>query len=252
MFTAKDAEVTSIELYLHSTADTATELTATLCSAPNLKGFAAGETLCEATASVPAGHRGWVSFALKQKLTGGQAYYVWVPATPGISWELYPAVIPGTARAFRKPTWSPMSHCYRIRLTPGGEPMDLAREDDAELLPENVNNGWNRSVSGKPNSWAPDTTQPGPHWLQLSFAEPVPIGQVHVTFQDYKMAARDYDLAVKQGNEWRSVAEIRGNRLRRLVSSFAAVETQALRLVLRDEERTGDPVRVCEIRAYAQ
>jgi hypothetical protein len=252
MFTAKDIDLRSIELYLHSTSETPTELTATLCAAPNVKAFAKGEKLCEAKGIVPAGHKGWVSFPLKQKLVAGQTYYVMIPATPDLSWELYPAAIPGTARAFRKDKWSPMSHCYRIRLTPGGEPMELARKDGVELTPDSVNNGWNRAVSGKPNAWAPDTTQPGPHWVQLSFPAVVRIGQVHVSFQTYKMAARNYDLAVPGGDGWRVVAQVRDNRLRRCVTTFPGVETRELRLILREPIDNDTPVRICEIRAYTK
>ena len=155
--------------------------------------------------------------------------------------------------------------CYLPGI-PNADPADLARHAEVTsssvrtsrpgaqtvaLSPENVIDGWNRAVSGRPNSWAPDTTKPGPHWLELGFPEPVRIGAVHVSFQQFGMHAAAYDLLVPDGGGWRAIAEVRGNVQRRRVDSFPAVKTDRLRLQLRGTDAEIDQARICEVRIYA-
>jgi hypothetical protein len=119
------------------------------------------------------------------------------------------------------------------------------------LDPENVIAGWNRAVSGAPNSWMPDPTQPLPQWVELKFTKPARFNTVHVTFQLASMAAAVYRLDVStSGEDWRTVARVSDNKQRRRVHSFEPVTADRLRLVLESPSTSGSLPRVCEIRVY--
>jgi hypothetical protein len=144
-----------------------------------------------------------------------------------------------------------MSHCYRHRLVPGGEPIsEDGPASTYRLLPENVVNGWNRAVHGKPNSWAPDARHPGPHWIELDFGRPVTINEVHVTFQLPEMAAKAYEVTVRDGQDWRTVCTVQANNGRRRIHRFDKIHASRLRLALKSDLTAGKPVRLCEIRVY--
>lgn len=156
--------------------------------------------------------------------------------------------------------------CYLMEI-PNEDPNDLALRaevtasshgtlDDTktvhQLLPANVINGWNRAVHGVPNSWAPDTQQPGPHWIELDFGRSVAVNEVHVTFQLSQTAAKAYELAADNGSTWRPLCNVQDNAERRRVHRFDQVSTSRLRLTLKGNLATDKPVRICEIRAYGE
>ena len=251
MFTATKDHVEAIELYLASSRDTAVSLAATLQVAPELGDFSGMTQIAAATGAVPARSEGWVRFPLSAPLEAGRPYAVQLPATAGLSWHLYPVHIPGTARAYHVGHWTTMPHCYRFRLTPGGEPKPPTTDATAiRLVPRSVIDGWNRAVNGIPNSWQPDPDAPGPHWLELDFGEPMTIGSVHVTFQLPEMVARSFDVAIPDGNGWQVVHKVRDNALRRHVAAFDSVKTSRLRLIFPEAAGSPETVRVCEVRAY--
>ena len=63
---------------------------------------------------------------------------------------------------------------------------------------------------------------------------------------------KDYDVQVREGGDWRTICEARGNYQRRRVHTLdRAVTTDALRLVVR--ATNGTPrAQVYEVRAYAE
>ena len=253
MFTAQATRLDAVELYLHSRRDTPKSLLLTLGAADKLGDFTPTQVLASAEAQVPPGSTGWVRFDVSAELQAGRFYYVWLPATDGLQWELYPREIAGTARAYGGPKWHTMPHCYKHRLVPGGEPVSAdGPADTYQLLPANVVNGWNRAVHGVPHSWAPSEQHPGPHWLQLDFGKAVDICEVHVTFQLPRMAAKAYDLAVPQGQSWHTVCSVRDNTLRRRIDRFEPVRASRLRLTLQGNQEEAKLVRICEVRAYGE
>ena len=253
MFAAKTPQLDAIELYLRSKRTEPITVPLTLCAANKLGDFASGRVLAETQAEVPAGSAGWVRFDLSEKVQPGHYYYVSLPATEGLQWDLYPLKIEDTARAYGGPDWHSMTHSYRYRLVPGGEP--IAEEDlpkSHQLAPTNVVNGWNRAVHGEPNSWSPDFKQPGPHWIELDFDHPVTVNEVHVTFQLPEMAAKAYSLTAVDGEKSQTVCEIEDNTLRRRVHRFDEVKASRLRLTLASKLDPAKPVRICEIRVYGK
>jgi hypothetical protein len=253
MFTAKHDRLDHIELFLRSARDEPTPMTLTLCRAKALGDFSSGEELAMAAADVPPKSAGWVRFVLSAELQPGKCYFAWLPAANGLQWDLYRYFPQGTWRAYGGPTWRPMTHCYKHRLSPGGEPTEPESGGTAgkiTLAPENVVNGWNRAVHGSPNSWGPDPNQPLPQWVELQFPKRVRCNTVHVSFQTPSMAAAAYTVAVPDGEGWQTLVGVEGNTLRRQVHRFEAVEADRLRLTLLRARDDGEAVRVCEIRVY--
>ncbi|MGD8238065.1 MAG: FAD-dependent oxidoreductase [Armatimonadota bacterium] len=253
MFTAPQDRLDSIELFLRSGREGPTPMEVTLCRARALGDFASGEELATATAEVPGKSEGWVTFPLSATLESGQVYFAWLPAADGLQWDLYPYFPEGTWRAYGGPDWHPMTHCYKHRLSPGGEPAPpegWRLPGKIALAPENAVNGWNRAVHGTPNSWGPDPEQALPQWIELRLAERARFSAVHISFQTPSMAAADYSLDVPDGDGWRTVLAVEDNSLRRRVHRFDAVEADRLRLTILRAPDGGEPPRVCEIRVY--
>jgi len=262
MFTASSNRLNSVSLFLRSTLDKPTKLKAVLRPAKELGDFSATDNLAEATGAVPSRSAGWVEFKLAAELESGKPYYIALPRSDGLRWDLYPTEPKGTTRAYGGPNWNRMTGTYKFKLDPGGEPMTSTLPESSEapasvapklvrLDPENVINGWNRAVGGAPNSWAPDPKQPLPQWIELKFKKPVQFNTARVTFQLANLAAAAYKLdASTDGKDWRTVARVAGNKQRRRVHTFAPVTADRLRLVIEEHSTSGTLPRVCEIRVY--
>lgn len=147
--------------------------------------------------------------------------------------------------------------CYLIGV-PNRDPRDLAlaakaTASDAKNAsdingPRNVNNGFNRAVSGVRNAWVPDLkANKLPQWVQLELDKPAPVAECHISFQTRLSRGVDFNVEAMVGGEWKKVAEIRDNLDRRRVIRFPAVTAQKVRIVF---EKTGGNFGVCEIRLY--
>lgn len=253
MFTAAGDHVDSVALYLGNKTGKAVKVKAVLRGAPKFEDFSSTVDLATAVGTVPPKSEGWVEFKLSAKLAPGKCYYIALPnKSAGLQWHLYGAEPAGTTRAFG-PNWTPNFGCYRFKLTPGGEPMELVtglQQKTVRLVAENVINGWNRAVEGAANSWAPDMSQKLPQWVELNFGKPVQFNSVHVTWQLPELAAGSYKIEASAGGEWKTVATVAKNDLRRRVHTFPAVTADRVRLVLASKSAAGQTPQVCEIRVY--
>jgi hypothetical protein len=108
----------------------------------------------------------------------------------------------------------------------------------------NENHGW---VDGTPGEF--------PDWVVAEWSEAVELSLVRVVTRDGPSApaethgVRDYDVQVRDGDAWRTVAEVRGNVAGTIDSDFPAVSTTALRIyVLASND--GEQSRLVEIEAY--
>jgi len=117
------------------------------------------------------------------------------------------------------------------------------------MRPENINNGWNRVVGEKRNTWAPDTNAPLPQWIHLQLAEPSQINSIHVSFQKRTDRAVDFTAETWVEDSWKTVANVVGNRSRRRMLNFEPVKTDRVRLVI---TKTAGRFAVCEIRLYSE
>ncbi len=250
MFKAGVNQITKIALYLRSSNQNATPITLTLRKAASFRDFSSTTDLGKATASVPANSKGWVTFDLNATVDADQYYYVFLPPKKGLQWDLFPTMRPGVCRAYGGPNWVPREECYTFTLKPDAINEELIK--DVELKPEYVIDGYNRVVDSHPHSWGPQSDQDYPQWIQLTFKRREPFNKVHVTFQNYALVCPDYSIEVKVGDEWKTVAEVKGNKRRRMVHAFPRVEARQLRLVLK-ASTADDPnnsPQVCELRVY--
>jgi len=250
VFTAQAERIDSVGLYLRSDLAKPHPVTIVLRATKQHGDFSSKTDLAAATAAVPPNSSGWVTFPLKAGTEKGKLYWIRVPASPGLKWDLYPQKVEGHSRAYFKPEPVPMPACYKFRLNPGGEPARLAAAPEGKklrLTPDHVNNGWNRAVRGYPNAWWPDPSQPLPQWVQLDFARPVAFNTVHVSFQNLAMAPDAFQIDVAADGQWQTVVKVTGRRQRRHVLALGRVTASKLRLVISQARRR---VGVCEIRVY--
>lgn len=217
--------------------------------------------LATASATVPAGHRGYVRFALNTQLTPDALYYVHLPATPGIAWALYAneegklSRIPVGTSAADLPgesLWRTLrhDHIFSMRILPEQRPYSAL----------NVIRGTNR-----PDRWTnifiSDPAQSLPAWLELSLPKQQMLQMVQLTFDTnvnrrvrhplyrYPECAKSYDVAVDSGFGWQTVAEIRDNYQRRRFHTFAPRTANRVRVTI--HETNGSPsARVYEVRLY--
>jgi hypothetical protein len=135
----------------------------------------------------------------------------------------------------------------------------------------NVANGFARAVGDASNQWR-GPLQDGEAFLEAAWAAPQYLSRVALTFDtgfdrpltlthsdryNARMirgpqpeTVRDYELRVRTGATWSTVARVTENHQRRRVHEFSGVKADALQLVVRRTH--GDPnARVFEMRAYA-
>jgi len=119
------------------------------------------------------------------------------------------------------------------------------------MAPTNIVDGFSRAVGerGKEltHAWAPDQRSESPHWVRLTWPEPVEFNVVHVTFQTADIAPRWFSVEARIENIWKPLAEISENRHRRHVLGFdKPISADALRVV------EHEPAGICEIRVYKE
>lgn len=134
--------------------------------------------------------------------------------------------------------------------------------------PAKIQDGYTRPYGGA-HLWSSKLCTDGQEqWLELSWAEPVAIGQIHVTFNDnvnedlinlhhhrtpfrvMPELVKQYRLEVQVGDQWQTVQCVSDNRERKKVHTLEQPITSAsLRLVI--ESTNGCPrAEVIEMRVY--
>ena len=214
-----------------------------------------------ATATVPAGHRGYVRFSLDAQVKPDTLYYVHLPATPGVSWALYSN---GEGSESRIPVGTSAADL------PGKSLWRTLRQDrifSMRVLPEqrpysamNVIRGTNR-----PDRWTnffmSDPATALPAWVELSLAKRETLQSVQLTFDTninrrirhplfrYPECVKTYDVAVYMGSRWQTVAEVQDNYQWRRSHSFPPVSADRVRINV--HATNGSPsARIYEIRLY--
>jgi hypothetical protein len=149
-----------------------------------------------------------------------------------------------------------------VALHPTDNWMRIARMSASSTYtpssPDNLNDGRTDSElwgGGGANGWNDGTARQFPDTVTATFPHAVRLGRVKVYTLDsraYSAAhwgVRDYDVEILVGGSWRTVAEVRGNTVGVVESTFAAADADALRIVIHD---TNDHTysRLLEIEAY--
>lgn len=109
---------------------------------------------------------------------------------------------------------------------------------------------WNAN-----HGWVDATPREFPDWVAAEWERPVELSLVRVETRDgpgrpaATHGVRDYDVQVLDGDDWSTVAEVRGNVSATIDSTFPAVTTTALRIyVLASND--GRHSRLVEVEAY--
>ena len=149
------------------------------------------------------------------------------------------------------------SGAFRHRRDPGREGFFYSEGAN----PAAVIDGVSRIVGHEAHAWVSDKTQALPQALTLTWSRPVSASEVRIVFnsdlvptQPAAMPAqlvKGYDVEVKSGDRWETVATEADNWRRLAVHGFESREITALRLTCK--ETWGDPsAQVFEVRVYAE
>ncbi|MCZ7644716.1 MAG: FAD-dependent oxidoreductase [Planctomycetota bacterium] len=229
------------------------------------------QTVAEGTVDVPAGGTQWVSIPVRAKIGQPGWHMLELKANAALRWHTQSGRQVGVKSFLGVGTYkhergsnlhtrfaklNGLNHCVRL-------------PDDAALYgPANAVNGHARPFQ-RPNLWISAPAKPGQdEWLELDFGRETEIREVaclfdsdldrHLTSMWHTMPYRiepdlvkDYDVQLRVGGSWRTVKEVRGNRLRRNVTVFdQRYRADALRLAVKATH--GNPrAQVYEVRAYA-
>lgn len=256
-FPISASEIKTLSLFLESFLDRDAVVNLELMPATDIWSFNEGKTLlASASASLPAGFKGWVDFDLNLKVEPQKLYQVNVYGEKGLAWARSKP-LPAVAAAYKKPTWKRWGSekvVHTLRINPLSTPFG----------PENVISGVARPEKWT-NVWISDPNAKFPQILTLDFGEEIDFNTVCLTFDTFlhvdtynwppfhrvPECVRDYALRVLCNDKWKTIAEFKGNYHRRRVHHFDTVKSK--KLMLEVYASNGDPTaRVYEIRVYKE
>ena len=217
--------------------------------------FSSRKPLADATQTVLPGGPRWVRFDF-EKPVKIDAPFMWLslPRIPGVWCYLATEAPAGSCRAFGGPKWTVLENqYYAVAFDP---PVDTPQDGVAA----NVVNGLSRPIGLRRNQWISDPTKPLPQSVELTFPRAVELQEVLLTFDTNVDArrphgtvpeecVRDYELAVFDGGQWKTVATVKDNFQRRREHRFAPVKAKRLKLIV-TATHGAKSARVFEIRAY--
>jgi hypothetical protein len=261
VFPVTSSELESVELLLRSTSSSSQKITLHLRRVASVWDLRPTAEIASATATVPAGFEGYVSFPLQAKTEPNSLYFAYIDAQPEISWALFsdqagePSRIPvGTTAADLPPggRWRPLTggRSLVLRATPEQRPYG----------PQNVVRGTHRPDRW-PNIFVSNAAETLPAWVELSFPNPVTLNQIQITFDtntlrrvglplfSYPECVKRYEIAVAGSGGWKTVVQQDDNYFRRRVHRIAEETINRVRIHVL--ETNGSPqARIYEVRLY--
>jgi hypothetical protein len=109
---------------------------------------------------------------------------------------------------------------------------------------ENIANGWQRAIGDNTNAWSPKDDTQTPHWIELSWDQPISFNVINISFQKLSLAPKYFRIEIWKDNDWRTIVEISDNRHRRNGLGLDRITTPKVRVV--ENEARG----ISEIRVY--
>jgi hypothetical protein len=106
--------------------------------------------------------------------------------------------------------------------------------------------GWNDGTSG---AW--------PDWFELDWSNAQTIGRVDMftlnstKYPAAKYGLKDYDVQVLAGDQWTTVAAVRGNSAGEINTTFTPVQTTGLRVLTQAGNGADDYSRIVELEAFS-
>ena len=263
VFPVSTDRLESVALLLRSTSTSDQTVKLSLRKVEHVWDFRPSPVIKTTTATIAAGHEGYVSFPLGIKTSPGSLYFAYIDQNPELSWAMFgesggqPSLVPvGTTAADLAPgnLWRPftLGRSLVLRMEPEQHPYG----------PQNVVQGTHR-----PDRWTnifmSDPSQSLPAWIELKLPAPVTFNQVQITFDTnairrvtlplfrHPECVKKYDIAVPQGSGWKTLVETDGNYFRRRVHSVDPVTASRLRINLHETNGSAQ-ARVYEVRLYRQ
>jgi hypothetical protein len=261
LFPVSTNTLEGVELLLKSTSTKSEQVTLGLRQVEHVWDLRPTPEIASATATVPAGYQGYLSFELRAKTRPGSLYFASIDAQPEIAWAMFseesgqPSQVPvGTTAADLPPggRWRPLTggHSFALRVLPEQRPYGA----------QNVVCGTNR-----PDRWTnifmSDPAHGLPAWVELRFPVPVRMNQIQITFDTdtnrriplplfrYPECVKRYEIAIPQGGGWNTIVQENDNYFRRRVHRVDAVTASRLRINIL--ETNGSPqARIYEVRVY--
>lgn len=261
IFPVSSSRLQRIELLLKSNAKEAVYLKLGLRKAAHVWDFRSKKDIATASASVSPGYQGYVPFAFNVRTEPGSLYYVHMDNHPDIAWALWsdvegaPSLVPVGVTPAERPgatRWRPITggRAFTMRITPQQNPFGAV----------NVIRGTNRPDQWS-NIWISDPNQGLPAWIEMKLPKPTEFNLVQITFDDdinvlvslplfrFPDCIRNYEIAVKNGVQWRTVVTAKDNYFRRVVHTFPRVRADRVRITAH-ETNGAKMARIYEVRVY--
>lgn len=209
--------------------------------------------------SVPPGTKQWIEWQIPITVELPESGYIRIDLLPNpqVQWHVAGAVEPGHVSAFE------MSPGKMRRYSSGVTHSMQVEPPQKSYAAANVLSGVTRPHATT-NLWRSDPQQSLPQWLELAWKTPQNISEMILTFPGHLLreyhayapmyrdpqCVRDYDIQIREGDDWCTVVEVRGNYQRRNVVPFAeSLRTDRMRVVVLATH--GDPsAAIYEVRLY--
>lgn len=279
LFPVSTDRLEEVSLLLKSGSATAQKVVLGLRKVRHVWDLRPSEQVGSASAVVPAGSSGYISFPFNLKTDPGSLYFVHMDANPDISWALYKEKDYFTSEPRSEMAWAlyegegrksskiPVGTTAADRpgkdwrsLTEGRSFIMRVTPEQHPYAAQNVVTGTNR-----PDAWSnifiSDPAKGMPTWVELDWPKPIRFNQVEITFDTntnrrvilalfrYPESVKKYEIAVATPDGWKTVAAEDDNYARHRVHSFPTVTASRMRLQVL--ETNGAPsARIYEVRVY--
>ncbi|WP_047488995.1 FAD-dependent oxidoreductase [Terriglobus sp. TAA 43] len=251
----------TLRFYLSNTSEIPQRVSVKLMKVQHIWDYRVDDAMeiCAGEVILFPGPKQWIDWQIPADAAFHEDGYIRVDLLPNrhVQWHVANAVEPGHVSAFEMSPGKMRRYSSGVTLSMQVEPPQRS------FAAANVLSGVTRPHATT-NLWRSDPKQPLPQWLELAWATPQNVSEAILTFPGHLLreyhayapmyrdpqCVRDYDIQIRDNENWRTIAEVRGNYQRRNVVTFAEpIRTDRMRVVVL--ATPGDPsAAIYEIRLY--
>lgn len=243
-------------------------LRAGLCKADDIWDFSNRNELATVDCQIDGSGRQWVSLEFDAKKLEPGLYWIWVEGDSAVKWCAASEAPIGCVRGKFQPreclhpelapVYQTMRGSFIFRLSPESQPFS----------PKNVIRNAARPEQ-RTNAWISPPLSGGSQWLQLGWAEPVAIDEIHLTFdgqldnnliwpaptgvfgsKTLAAVAKSYHIQAMIDGHWTDLHKEMDNYQPHRQHHFAPIQTDTIRLLF-NKTHAADEVRLYEVRVYS-
>jgi hypothetical protein len=250
----------SVSFLLDVSADTTVEWS--VYRNDRTQNFVPVDKINSGNAPLKSGGNQWVDLPVAAELAGQNCWVILEPnenvylhATTDTPAGVLTSCEDGQQPEARVPYWRTEKWNAVFRLSPFQSVWDST----------NITDGYARPTV-LPHIWASQPTDGSPEWVELTWSEGQTVRQVYVVtntdvdiplytvqrpydYRTIKQCVRDMQIQVRIDNAWTTVATVRDNHQRLVVTEFDPVETDAVRIVC-EATHGHDRCELYEVRVY--